>query len=283
MATTSEECLDALREATERLGESPSRTDYEELDISPSSSTIVRIVGGWNEAKERAGLERYDGGERGGISVEPKPEGVRIPDDVEWNNLTPQQRWYYKNRRHRIETKEERRRELRTWFREYKRNHLECERCGVGCAPCLDFHHVGEKELGVSQMVNHGYSRERIRAEISECTVLCANCHRKVHGGTGGDTAVPPDADSPRDSTRPGRPQRAWITRYKRESDGCSRCDESSPSCLDFHHPGRKEVGIGRMVSERRAIPEIQEEVERCEILCANCHRRLHHGDLDDA
>ncbi|MFB6207006.1 MAG: homing endonuclease associated repeat-containing protein [Haloglomus sp.] len=87
MATTPEECLDALREAAERLEESPSKAEYEELDISPSSTTVVRIVGGWNKAKNRAGLKQYDGGERGGISIGTKPDDVRTPDDVEWNEL----------------------------------------------------------------------------------------------------------------------------------------------------------------------------------------------------
>lgn len=276
MATTTEECIEALREAAERLGESPSRTQYENLELNPSSTTISRVVGSWNEAKERANLERFTGGERGGTSIQPKPDGVQIPEETTWEALTPQQRWYYKNRTHRIDRKEERRRELQEWFRRYKREQLHCEWCGEGAPPCLDFHHPGEKETGVSQMVNDGYSRERIRSEIADCTVLCANCHRRGHAGRKTDIELPSGADSPTDSTRPGRPQRAWVTRYKRDSDGCSRCDEDDPSCLDFHHPGEKDAGVGRMVSNRRPISEIRTEVERCEILCANCHRREH-------
>lgn len=46
MTTTEEECLDTLHEASERLGESPSKSQYEALDLTPSSTTILRIVGG---------------------------------------------------------------------------------------------------------------------------------------------------------------------------------------------------------------------------------------------
>jgi hypothetical protein len=277
MSTSPEECIDALREAAERVGESPSRTQYEELGLSPSSTTISRVVGSWSEAKERADLEQLTGGERGGSSIQPKPDGVQIPEGTTWEELTPQQRWYYRNRTHRIECKEERRRQLQEWFRRYKREQLCCELCGEEAAPCLDLHHTGTKEIGVSQMVNHGYSRERIRSEIADCMVLCANCHRKGHARREAGIDLPPEADSPTDSTRPGRPQRARVTRYKRDSDGCRRCDEDDPSCLDFHHPDEKEASVGRMVANRRPIPEILAEIERCELLCANCHRREHY------
>jgi len=282
MATTPEECIEAVQRAAKQLGESPSRSQYDELGLSPSSTTISRIVGSWNEAKERAGLKRYTGGGRGGIGIRPKPDSVEIPEEITWSELSPQQRWYYRNRSHRIETKEERRRELRGWFRRYKRENLCCEQCGEESAPCLDFHHTEAKELGVSQMVNHGYSRERIRAEMDDCLVLCANCHRKSHAGTETEVPLPAGARSPTDSTRPGRPQRARVTQYKRESDGCKTCEETNPACLDFHHPGDKRAGVGRMVSERRTVKEIETEMERCELLCASCHRRAHHAREDE-
>jgi len=92
---TEAECIEALREAARRLGESPTKTKYEGLDIRPSSTTIVRVVGGWNEAKVLAGLEtytRHDGGREGGVEVQPKPDGVTLPDSYVWEELTAQQR-----------------------------------------------------------------------------------------------------------------------------------------------------------------------------------------------
>ena len=51
---TAAECIEALRKAARRLGESPTKSQYEELDIRPSSTTVRRILGGWNEEKEQA-------------------------------------------------------------------------------------------------------------------------------------------------------------------------------------------------------------------------------------
>jgi len=143
----------------------------------------MKCVGGWNEAKEKAGLETFDRGEYGGTEIQPQPDWVDIPDDAEWDEFTGQQRWYYKNRENQIKRKDRRRQELRRWLHEMKRDELECVRCGEGRPPALDFHHMdgAEKNLGIAEMVNHGYSKESIAEEIKECVVLCANCHRVEH------------------------------------------------------------------------------------------------------
>lgn len=280
--TSESRCLDALREAAERLGESPTKAQYEELDLTPASSTILRVVVGWNEAKERAGLEIYTQEEGGGIPVQPRPEGVEIPADREWAELTPQQRWYYKNRGRRIDRKEVRRRRLQQWLTEYKREYCTCERCGETHPACLDFHHIDEKAMDVSRMANHGYSKQRIREEMEVCIVLCASCHRKRHYSSEAVVEV-----SPSESSREGtdtddraaerRRLRVWLDTYKRESDGCTRCDESDPGSLDFHHVGPKTMGIAQMISRRCPEDRIREELEKCELLCANCHRKEHH------
>lgn len=181
MPTSEAECLDALREAAQQLGESPTKKQYEELEMTPSSTTIRRVVGGWNEAKEKAGLETYEQSEHGGQPVQPKPERVDLPDDKEWEELSGQQRWYYKNRDWRQNVKNRRKARLRRWLYEYKRDECECARCGETHPACLGFHHVGEKTMDISRMVNHGFSKESIRTEMDSCVVICANCHRKEH------------------------------------------------------------------------------------------------------
>lgn len=57
-----------------------------------------------------------------------------------------------------------------------------CCFCGESCALCLDFHHTdsGTKEVEVS-CVSTGL--KRLIEEIKKCEVVCANCHRKIHGG----------------------------------------------------------------------------------------------------
>jgi len=100
--TAEEGVLEALQRAAEQLGESPTKAQYEELGLTPASATIMEILDGWNAAKESAGLETFDPCVTGGHPIQPKPDWVDIPDDAEWQELTGQQRWYYKNREERI-------------------------------------------------------------------------------------------------------------------------------------------------------------------------------------
>jgi hypothetical protein len=58
----------------------------------------------------------------------------------------------------------------------------------------------------------------------------------------------------------------------------CCHCKENRIACLDFHHldPTVKEHPVARCSSEK----DLLEEASKCIILCANCHRLLHSGDI---
>src|SRR5689334_10107757 len=58
----------------------------------------------------------------------------------------------------------------------------------------------------------------------------------------------------------------------------CSRCPETHPATLDFHHknPRRKIATVSFMVLNGWSLDRVKKEVEKCEIMCANCHRKEH-------
>lgn len=63
----------------------------------------------------------------------------------------------------------------------------------------------------------------------------------------------------------------------------CSYCDETEPDCLDFHHrdPTQKSFTIGQAHTVRGLTMDVlKSEVLKCDVLCANCHRKLHAGSL---
>lgn len=62
---------------------------------------------------------------------------------------------------------------------------------------------------------------------------------------------------------------------------GCARCGERHPACLDFHHRDRttKDLTLSQMCARAASDRRIQEEIQKCDLLCANCHRKLHWGD----
>lgn len=68
-----------------------------------------------------------------------------------------------------------------------------------------------------------------------------------------------------------------WFREYK-EALCCTICGEDHPACLDFHHrdPNEKEMEISTALSYGWSKERILVEIEKCDILCSNCHRKLH-------
>ncbi len=54
-----------------------------------------------------------------------------------------------------------------------------CADCGEGDACVLDFDHVGRKTSTVMRLARNEASLARLGAEIAQCVVRCANCHRR--------------------------------------------------------------------------------------------------------
>lgn len=64
-----------------------------------------------------------------------------------------------------------------------------------------------------------------------------------------------------------------WVKKYK-ESHPCTDCKGFFQACqMQFDHlPGyEKKQNISQMVA-RRALNVVQEEIAKCELVCANCH-----------
>ena len=65
---------------------------------------------------------------------------------------------------------------------------------------------------------------------------------------------------------------------------GCKACGEKHPACLDFHHrdPATKTRGardgcVAQMAGRGR-VAMMLAEIEKCDLICSNCHRKLHHA-----
>lgn len=78
----------------------------------------------------------------------------------------------------------ERKRKQIQWFKDWKEGQ-SCVVCGEDERVALDLHHLNEdhKSYTPSQMSRDGVSIKTMQEEIDKCVVLCANCHRKHHGG----------------------------------------------------------------------------------------------------
>jgi hypothetical protein len=77
---------------------------------------------------------------------------------------------------------------------------------------------------------------------------------------------------------------RAAVYEYKRDHRRCQRCGEPEPACLEFHHrdPAEKKRTVSELISYGHALETVRAEIEKCDVLCANCHRNEHY-EVPDA
>lgn len=54
----------------------------------------------------------------------------------------------------------------------------------------------------------------------------------------------------------------------------CVDCGEGDLVVLDFDHQFDKRMTISAMFRNSNSLEQIQREIDKCEVRCANCHRR---------
>jgi hypothetical protein len=70
---------------------------------------------------------------------------------------------------------------------------------------------------------------------------------------------------------------RAWLDDYK-QSVSCLQCGFRDYRALQFHHTeGDKEANIADMVRAGMSVEALRREIEKCIVLCANCHSIEHY------
>lgn len=76
---------------------------------------------------------------------------------------------------------------------------------------------------------------------------------------------------------------RDWLNKIK-EDAGCLKCGEKRLPCLEFHHPNVRNGDIEKRISyliRSWGKKRILEEIEKCQILCKNCHA-VEHWDEEE-
>jgi len=65
----------------------------------------------------------------------------------------------------------------------------------------------------------------------------------------------------------------------------CTQCGQNHPATLDFHHlvrdPANQKINV--LTKGGAYTKAIQEIMDKCIVLCANCHRIHHHDERAEA
>ena len=70
-----------------------------------------------------------------------------------------------------------------------------------------------------------------------------------------------------------------WFKELK-STLSCEICGEDFIECLEFHHldPKTKYKNVSTMPHECHSEKSILEEIKKCQVLCANGHRKVKYG-----
>lgn len=76
--------------------------------------------------------------------------------------------------------------------------------------------------------------------------------------------------------TRLKKEAMAFVFEYL-QTHHCVDCGETDPIVLEFdHRPGeQKRFTIGQISSRNFSLSVIKQEIDKCDVRCANCHRRI--------
>jgi hypothetical protein len=156
-----------------------------------------------------------------------------------------------------------------------------CQVCGENRMECLDFHHVKEKKILVSTLLNGSSSVEQIQEEMDKCCLLCSNHHMMYHRGRldiqfkkhpviGYTVKSYKTIDGPIST---GRRLIASLEGF----DKCCICGINELSILEFHHvdPTLKHCGVTEFLNNKmtdKTYQNLLNELDKTCCLCRNCH-----------
>jgi hypothetical protein len=157
-------------------------------------------------------------------------------------------------------------------------NHLPIEcfnRLGDGlqwwCRSCFAayFRDRGDKHR------HQAATRKAVEVEIARCEVVCTNCHRRRTAKRAGWRRALASEPAPRPyPTRTVERNLLHVYDVLRRG-ACGDCGERDPLVLEFDHIGAKRDAVTRLAWYGCSLATLDAEIAKCEIRCANCHRRI--------
>lgn len=144
----------------------------------------------------------------------------------------------------------------------------KCKLCGDNNWIHMEFHHLQNKKYNISKLLNGGFRWSIIQEELDKCVLYCRNCHQELHFNE-------------RCSNDNRQITKQIYIEYKGnecEECGYNKCQAS----LTFHHidPIKKEIQFCDMNERINNLDDIKyniiKELDKCKLLCCNCHNEKH-------
>ena len=159
---------------------------------------------------------------------------------------------------------------------------VPCRDCGGDFPPWImqfDHREPSAKLFAVTTGSALLTNRAKLLNEIAKCDIVCANCHavRTHEQLIARRASLPPELWAPGTSRTIERARARWKANAKFLDDlravPCLDCGDSfPPAAMHFDHrdPSTKRFGVTRIINRSRKL--LLEEIQKCDIVCANCH-----------
>ena len=102
----------------------------------------------------------------------------------------------------------------------------------------------------------------------------CRSCFAEVNATNYAKDREPQRARRVRRTNARRAEAREQLVRYLRQHP-CIDCGESDVVVLEFDHRGRKVADVSTYANGGRSWTRILAEIQKCDVRCANCHRRV--------
>lgn len=160
------------------------------------------------------------------------------------------------------------------WAKKLKAVNLlggECIYCKSSDFRVLEFHHPNDnKEHNINDIL--GVNWNEMKKEVEKCVLLCCRCHSIEHSSK--ETLYL----NPRNNKK-------FLLEYIGKKQ-CEECNWTGHQCaLEFHHknPLEKEIEISDIRIVLKTVDDLEKkiigEINKCQVLCSNCHQLKHISD----
>jgi hypothetical protein len=122
---------------------------------------------------------------------------------------------------------------------------------------------------GANKPVEEFAWRRKAKGQRDNYCRPCRAVYKKAHYAANRRRYIE-SARQRREATQAERVE--YLVAYLREHP-CVDCGEGDPVVLEFDHLRDKEFGIGNGFRDRN-WQSVLDEMAKCEVVCANCHRR---------
>lgn len=162
-----------------------------------------------------------------------------------------------------------------------------CVDCGNFHENAMDFDHIperGKKAFNISDAHCGSFQDNeemitRLKTELEKCEVRCSNCHRKVTLDR-----------QPRNIRRMFKTNPEKFSGKKKivmeflSKSSCIDCKTDDLDVLEFDHVrDSKHLEVSKMVnSSAWTEQDVKNEIAKCDVRCANCHRKKTHEHRND-